>query len=32
MLASEADVVLPAHTHGRVVVATILALLRWRER
>jgi type II secretory ATPase GspE/PulE/Tfp pilus assembly ATPase PilB-like protein len=30
MLARESDLVLPAHTHGRIVLATILALLRWR--
>ncbi|HEX7980181.1 MAG TPA: GspE/PulE family protein [Gemmatimonadaceae bacterium] len=30
LLAHEANVVLPATTHGRVVLATVLALLRWR--
>jgi hypothetical protein len=30
MLSHEADLVLSAHTHGRVVLATVLALLRWR--
>ncbi|MEO8562042.1 MAG: GspE/PulE family protein [bacterium] len=30
MLELEADLVLPALTHGRVVLATVLALLRWR--
>ena len=32
LLAHDADVVLPATTHGRVVLATVLALLRWRGR
>jgi len=32
LLGHDADVVLPATTHGRVVLATVLALLRWRER
>jgi type II secretory ATPase GspE/PulE/Tfp pilus assembly ATPase PilB-like protein len=32
MLEHEADLVLPALTHGRVVLATVLALLRWRAR
>jgi hypothetical protein len=32
MLEREADLVLPALTHGRVVLATVLALLRWRAR
>jgi hypothetical protein len=32
LLAHDADVVLPATTHGRVVLATVLALLRWRRR
>ena len=31
LLARDADVVLPAGTHGRVVLATVLALLRWRD-
>jgi type II secretory ATPase GspE/PulE/Tfp pilus assembly ATPase PilB-like protein len=30
LLARDASVVLPAGTHGRVVLATVLALLRWR--
>jgi hypothetical protein len=30
LLAGDAAVVLPAGTHGRVVLATVLALLRWR--
>ena len=30
LLGGEANVVLPATTHGRVVLATVLALLRWR--
>ena len=30
LLGHEANVVLPATTHGRVVLATVLALLRWR--
>ena len=30
--ARHADIVLPATTHGRVVLATVLALLRWRGR
>jgi type II secretory ATPase GspE/PulE/Tfp pilus assembly ATPase PilB-like protein len=30
LLARDATVVLPAGTHGRVVLATIVALLRWR--
>jgi hypothetical protein len=30
MLEREADLVLPALTHGRVILATVLALLRWR--
>jgi hypothetical protein len=30
LLGGDADVVLPATTHGRVVLATVLALLRWR--
>jgi type II secretory ATPase GspE/PulE/Tfp pilus assembly ATPase PilB-like protein len=30
MLAHGADLVLPTHTHGRVILATVLALLRWR--
>jgi hypothetical protein len=32
LLAHDADVVLSANTHGRVVLATVLALLRWRSR
>jgi hypothetical protein len=32
LLGREADVVLSATTHGRVVLATVLALLRWRGR
>ena len=32
MLEREADLVVPALTHGRVVLATVLALLRWRAR
>jgi hypothetical protein len=32
LLGYDADVVLPATTHGRVVLATVLALLRWRAR
>jgi hypothetical protein len=32
LLGHDADVVLPATTHGRVVLATVLALLRWRAR
>jgi type II secretory ATPase GspE/PulE/Tfp pilus assembly ATPase PilB-like protein len=32
LLGHDADVVLPANTHGRVVLATALALLRWRAR
>jgi type II secretory ATPase GspE/PulE/Tfp pilus assembly ATPase PilB-like protein len=32
LLGRDADVVLPANTHGRVVLATVLALLRWRAR
>ena len=32
LLGHEANVVLPATTHGRVVLATVLALLRWRGR
>ena len=32
LLAHGADVVLSANTHGRVVLATVLALLRWRAR
>jgi pyrroline-5-carboxylate reductase len=32
VLGHDADVVLPANTHGRVVLATALALLRWRAR
>jgi len=32
LLGRDADVVLPATTHGRVVLATVLALLRWRAR
>jgi type II secretory ATPase GspE/PulE/Tfp pilus assembly ATPase PilB-like protein len=31
MLEREADLVLPALTHGRVVLANVLALLRWRS-
>jgi type II secretory ATPase GspE/PulE/Tfp pilus assembly ATPase PilB-like protein len=31
-LGRDADLVLSAHTHGRVVLATILSLLRWRAR
>ena len=31
-LTHDADVVLPADTSGRVLLATILALLRWRSR
>jgi hypothetical protein len=30
LLGHEANVVLSATTHGRVVLATVLALLRWR--
>jgi DNA-binding response OmpR family regulator len=30
LLGHDADVVLSANTHGRVVLATVLALLRWR--
>jgi hypothetical protein len=30
LLARESDLVLPVLTHGSVVLATILALLRWR--
>jgi len=30
LLGHEANIVLPATTHGRVVLATVLALLRWR--
>ena len=30
LLGHDANVVLPATTHGRVVLATVLALLRWR--
>ena len=32
LLGREADVVLSATTHGRVVLATVLALIRWRGR
>jgi type II secretory ATPase GspE/PulE/Tfp pilus assembly ATPase PilB-like protein len=32
LLGRDADVVLSANTHGRVVLATVLALLRWRAR
>ena len=32
LLGHDADVVLSANTHGRVVLATALALLRWRAR
>src|SRR5436190_2082355 len=32
LLGHDVDVVLPAGTHGRVVLATVLALLRWRAR
>ena len=32
LLGHDADVVLSANTHGRVVLATVLALLRWRSR
>jgi hypothetical protein len=32
LLRHDADVVLSANTHGRVVLATVLALLRWRAR
>jgi len=32
LLGHDANVVLPATTHGRVVLATVLALLRWRGR
>jgi hypothetical protein len=32
LLGHDADVVLPATTHGRVILATVLALLRWRAR
>jgi hypothetical protein len=32
LFAREADLVLTAHTSGRVVLETILALLRWRDR
>ena len=32
LLGHDADVVLSANTHGRVVLATVLALLRWRVR
>jgi hypothetical protein len=32
LLGHDADVVLSATTHGRVVLATVLALLRWRAR
>ena len=31
-LARDADLVVSLHSHGRVVLATILALLRWRSR
>ena len=31
ILGHEADLVLPALTHGRVVLATVLALIRWRD-
>jgi Tfp pilus assembly pilus retraction ATPase PilT len=31
-LAQDADLVLPADAHGRFLLATILALLRWRSR
>jgi hypothetical protein len=31
-LAQDADLVLPGDTHGRFLLATILALLRWRSR
>jgi hypothetical protein len=32
LLGRDADVVLSATTHGRVILATVLALLRWRGR
>ncbi|HKH93574.1 MAG TPA: GspE/PulE family protein, partial [Gemmatimonadaceae bacterium] len=32
LLGHDADVVLSANTHGRVLLATVLALLRWRAR
>jgi type II secretory ATPase GspE/PulE/Tfp pilus assembly ATPase PilB-like protein len=32
LLAHDADIVLSATTHGRVILATVLALLRWRAR
>jgi type II secretory ATPase GspE/PulE/Tfp pilus assembly ATPase PilB-like protein len=32
LLGRGVDVVLPVNTHGRVVLATVLALLRWRAR
>ena len=32
LLGHDADVVLSATTHGRVILATVLALLRWRKR
>jgi type II secretory ATPase GspE/PulE/Tfp pilus assembly ATPase PilB-like protein len=32
LLGYDADVVLSTNTHGRVVLATVLALLRWRAR
>ncbi len=32
LLGHDADVVLPATTHGRVILATVLALLRWRAQ
>ncbi|HEU4723476.1 MAG TPA: GspE/PulE family protein [Gemmatimonadaceae bacterium] len=32
LLGHDADVVLSTNTHGRVVLATVLALLRWRAR
>jgi type II secretory ATPase GspE/PulE/Tfp pilus assembly ATPase PilB-like protein len=32
LLGHDADVVLSATTHGRVILATVLALLRWRAR
>jgi hypothetical protein len=31
-LAQDADLVLPRDAHGRFLLATILALLRWRSR
>jgi hypothetical protein len=31
-LARDVDLVVPGSTHGRLLLATILALLRWRSR